>query len=38
MKTYDPIADAMVTMTTGEDWKRVRSIITPAFTSKRMRQ
>ncbi|GFY71269.1 cytochrome P450 3A5 [Trichonephila inaurata madagascariensis] len=38
MKTYDPIADAMVTMTTGEDWKRVRTIITPAFTSKRMRQ
>ncbi|GFU95344.1 cytochrome P450 3A18 [Trichonephila clavipes] len=38
MKTYDPIADAMVTMVTGEDWKRIRTIITPAFTSKRMRQ
>ncbi|GFT23831.1 cytochrome P450 3A21, partial [Nephila pilipes] len=38
MKTYDPIADAMVLITTGDDWKRVRSIITPAFTSKRMRQ
>ncbi|GFX24995.1 cytochrome P450 3A30 [Trichonephila clavipes] len=38
LKSYDPIADAMVTMITGEDWKRVRTIITPAFTSKRMRQ
>ncbi|GFS86374.1 cytochrome P450 3A21 [Nephila pilipes] len=38
MKTYDPIADAMVSLMTGEDWKRVRTIITPAFTSKRMRQ
>ncbi|GFX24986.1 lithocholate 6-beta-hydroxylase [Trichonephila clavipes] len=38
MKTYDPIADAMVSLMVGEDWKRVRTIITPAFTSKRMRQ
>ncbi|GBN52604.1 Cytochrome P450 3A24, partial [Araneus ventricosus] len=38
MPTGDPIADSMVTMVTGEDWKRIRTIITPAFTSKRMRQ
>ncbi|KAF8781602.1 Cytochrome P450 3A24 like protein [Argiope bruennichi] len=36
--TGDPIADSMVTVVTGEDWKRIRTIITPAFTSKRMRQ
>ncbi|GIY16199.1 cytochrome P450 3A41 [Caerostris extrusa] len=38
METGDPIADNMVSIMTGEDWKRVRTIITPAFTSKRMRQ
>ncbi|CAL1277572.1 unnamed protein product [Larinioides sclopetarius] len=36
--TGDPIADNMVTIVTGENWKRIRTIITPAFTSKRMRQ
>ncbi|GFQ63901.1 cytochrome P450 3A5 [Trichonephila clavata] len=38
MKTGDPIGDKMVSMIIGEDWKRIRTIITPAFTSKRMRQ
>ncbi|GFU11249.1 cytochrome P450 3A11 [Nephila pilipes] len=36
--TGDPIGDKAVTNLTGEDWKRIRTIITPAFTSKRMRQ
>ncbi|GFU32648.1 cytochrome P450 3A8, partial [Nephila pilipes] len=36
--TGDPIGDKVVTNLTGEDWKRIRTIITPAFTSKRMRQ
>ncbi|GFU26382.1 cytochrome P450 3A11 [Nephila pilipes] len=34
----DPIGDKGVVNLTGEDWKRIRTIITPAFTSKRMRQ
>ncbi|KAF8773088.1 Cytochrome P450 3A11 like protein [Argiope bruennichi] len=34
----DPVADSIVMNRTGDDWKRVRTIITPAFTSKRMRQ
>ncbi|GBM46364.1 Cytochrome P450 3A8 [Araneus ventricosus] len=34
----DPVADSVVMNLTGDDWKRVRTIITPAFTSKRMRQ
>ncbi|GFT88967.1 cytochrome P450 3A28, partial [Nephila pilipes] len=34
----DPIGDKGVANLTGEDWKRIRTIITPAFTSKRMRQ
>ncbi|GBO28583.1 Cytochrome P450 3A6, partial [Araneus ventricosus] len=38
MTTGDPVADNMVSLMIGEDWKRVRTIITPAFTSKRMRQ
>ncbi|GFQ95605.1 cytochrome P450 3A6, partial [Trichonephila clavata] len=38
MKTGDAIADKMVSGVNGEDWKRIRTIITPAFTSKRMRQ
>ncbi|GFQ96613.1 cytochrome P450 3A25 [Trichonephila clavata] len=38
MKTGDPIGDKMVTVVIGEDWKRIRTLITPAFTSKRMRQ
>ncbi|GFQ94491.1 cytochrome P450 3A18 [Trichonephila clavata] len=38
MKTGDDIADKMVSTVIGEDWKRIRTIITPAFTSKRMRQ
>ncbi|GBN60421.1 Lithocholate 6-beta-hydroxylase, partial [Araneus ventricosus] len=38
MMTGDPVADSMVSLMIGEDWKRVRTIITPAFTSKRMRQ
>ncbi|CAL1287241.1 unnamed protein product [Larinioides sclopetarius] len=34
----DPLSDCAVSNLTGEQWKRVRTIITPAFTSKRMRQ
>jgi cytochrome P450 len=34
----DKITDNMVSILKGEDWKRVRTTITPAFTSKRMRQ
>ncbi|XP_035226709.1 cytochrome P450 3A2-like isoform X2 [Stegodyphus dumicola] len=35
--TNDPTMDNMAFMLNGEDWKRVRTIITPAFTSKKMR-
>ncbi|CAL1293516.1 unnamed protein product [Larinioides sclopetarius] len=35
---YDPLTKTLVSVLEGEDWKRVRTIITPAFTSKRMRQ
>ncbi|GFY47947.1 cytochrome P450 3A5 [Trichonephila inaurata madagascariensis] len=34
----DPITKHAVSILKGEDWKRVRTVITPAFTSKRMRQ
>ncbi|PRD19312.1 UNVERIFIED_CONTAM: hypothetical protein NCL1_57690 [Trichonephila clavipes] len=34
----DPIGDKTLPNLMGEDWKRIRTIITPAFTSKRMRQ
>ncbi|GFY30145.1 cytochrome P450 3A5, partial [Trichonephila clavipes] len=34
----DPLSDKSVASLSGEDWKRIRTIITPAFTSKRMRQ
>ncbi|GFT13412.1 cytochrome P450 3A28 [Nephila pilipes] len=34
----DPITKYAVSLLEGEDWKRVRTVITPAFTSKRMRQ
>ncbi|GFU06040.1 cytochrome P450 3A28 [Trichonephila clavipes] len=34
----DPITKHAVSLLKGEDWKRVRTVITPAFTSKRMRQ
>ncbi|GBM46384.1 Cytochrome P450 3A11 [Araneus ventricosus] len=34
----DPLSDCAVSNLAGEQWKRVRTIITPAFTSKRMRQ
>ncbi|GFV03879.1 cytochrome P450 3A5 [Trichonephila clavipes] len=34
----DPLSDKSVTSLSGEDWKRIRTIITPAFTSRRMRQ
>ncbi|GIY16197.1 cytochrome P450 3A1 [Caerostris extrusa] len=37
-ETGDAITDKAVSILTGEDWKRVRTIITPAFTSRRMRQ
>ncbi|GBO30315.1 Cytochrome P450 3A5, partial [Araneus ventricosus] len=35
---YDPLTKNLVSILEGEDWKRVRTIVTPAFTSKRMRQ
>ncbi|GFR06746.1 cytochrome P450 3A5, partial [Trichonephila clavata] len=38
LKTGDPLGDKSVASLSGEDWKRIRTIITPAFTSKRMRQ
>ncbi|GFU11245.1 cytochrome P450 3A7 [Nephila pilipes] len=38
MMSGDPIGDKIVFSLSGEDWKRIRTIITPAFTSKRMRQ
>ncbi|KAG8176367.1 hypothetical protein JTE90_018942 [Oedothorax gibbosus] len=38
LKLGNKITDNMVSLLRGEDWKRVRTIITPAFTSKRMRQ
>ncbi|GFY30180.1 hypothetical protein TNCV_3090881 [Trichonephila clavipes] len=34
----DPLSEKMVAHVAGEDWKRIRTIITPAFTSRRMRQ
>ncbi|GFQ82466.1 cytochrome P450 3A11 [Trichonephila clavata] len=34
----DPIGDKTLPNLMGEDWKRIRTIVTPAFTSKRMRQ
>ncbi|KFM82975.1 hypothetical protein X975_00801, partial [Stegodyphus mimosarum] len=34
----DPTFDNMVSGLRGETWKRVRTIITPAFTSKKMRK
>ncbi|CAL1287237.1 unnamed protein product [Larinioides sclopetarius] len=37
-ETGDPVGDNGLTNLTGEQWKRIRTIITPAFTSKRMRQ
>ncbi|KFM82972.1 Cytochrome P450 3A30, partial [Stegodyphus mimosarum] len=36
--TGDPIFDNMVSVLGGETWKRVRTIITPAFTSRKMRK
>ncbi|GBM46373.1 Cytochrome P450 6j1 [Araneus ventricosus] len=38
MEIGDPMADNALNNLTGEQWKRIRTIITPAFTSKRMRQ
>ncbi|GFY74214.1 cytochrome P450 3A5, partial [Trichonephila inaurata madagascariensis] len=38
MVTGDPLGDKSVASLSGEDWKRIRTIITPAFTSRRMRQ
>ena len=34
----DPVADNMVSNLQGEDWKRVRSIITPTFTTGKIRR
>ncbi|XP_055933978.1 cytochrome P450 3A5-like [Argiope bruennichi] len=38
MNVGDPVSDSNVSIVVGEDWKRIRTTITPAFTSKRMRQ
>ncbi|GBN54966.1 Cytochrome P450 3A29, partial [Araneus ventricosus] len=38
MNVGDPVSDNNVSIVVGEDWKRIRTTITPAFTSKRMRQ
>ncbi|XP_015904006.2 cytochrome P450 3A9-like isoform X2 [Parasteatoda tepidariorum] len=32
------VLDKMVTVLKGEDWKRIRTIMTPAFTSRQMRK
>lgn len=34
----DPLLSKMITVMNGEDWKRVRCIVSPCFTSRRMRQ
>nr|XP_042911949.1 cytochrome P450 3A9-like [Parasteatoda tepidariorum] len=34
----DKILDTMISVLNGEDWKRIRTIISPAFTSKQMRK
>jgi cytochrome P450 len=34
----DPVSDNMVSNLQGEDWKRVRSIITPTFTTGKIRR
>lgn len=37
-KTGDKIIDSMLTNIRGEDWKRVRSIITPTFTTGKIKR
>ncbi|XP_054154723.1 cytochrome P450 3A24-like [Oppia nitens] len=34
----DPLTDNMVANLNGENWKRVRSLITPAFSTKKLKQ
>ncbi|GFR02551.1 cytochrome P450 3A24, partial [Trichonephila clavata] len=36
--TGDPIVDKMMSVITGEDWKRIRTIVTPTFTTGKLKR
>ncbi|GFW40216.1 cytochrome P450 3A24 [Trichonephila clavipes] len=36
--TGDPIVDKMMSLVTGEDWKRIRTIVTPTFTTGKIKR
>ncbi|GIY25221.1 cytochrome P450 3A8 [Caerostris darwini] len=38
LKTDDPVIDKMLSIIRGEDWKRIRSIVTPTFTTGKLKR